>query len=966
MKSTDPARRRFLAGTATAGLVLAAGDLGTPVAATPYPSMPQRPALAGLRERLSLDGGWRFLPRDVPFAEARDHEASYSNAKAGNATGAASTDYDDGEWARVDLPHDFALTQPYDRTANPDEGYRPRGIGWYRRTFALDPADRGRHLELEFGAVSTFATVWLNGTLVHRHFSGFTGFTIDLTPFALFGEDLNTLVVRVDAIASEGWWYEGAGIYRHVWLTKRHPVHVVTDGIHADPRRGRDGGWLVPIEVALANSGDEAVKVEIEAILIDPGGRVVATSRTPAWIAASGSMVASLSVAASTPRLWSPDTPTLYALRTLLRLGGSVVDAVEITIGFRTILFDAERGFFLNEAPLKIQGVCAHQDHAGVGVAVPDSLWDFRVRRMKAMGANALRCSHNAPAVELLDACDRLGLLVMNENRNFNASEDYLPQLEWLVRRDRNHPSVILWSLCNEESLQSSAIGVEMVRRMKTVVKALDSSRPVTAAMNGGMFATVNIAQELDVVGLNYGAGDYDRFHAANPTLPMISSEDTSAYMTRGVYATDAVRHVLAADDREHMSFGLSHRESWKRIAERPFMAGGFAWTGFDYRGEPAPFDWPTAVAQFGAMDLCGFAKTAFHIRRALWFRDEPVLAIAPHWTWPGREGQLIEVMAITNADRVVLSLNDRVVADLLVDRFAMATSTVPYAPGRLSAIAYRGGQAVARTSVETTGPAVRIRLTPDRRAIDGDGRDALPVTVQMLDAAGRPIPTADQLIEFTVTGGHILGLGNGDPSSHEPDRPDGNAGRRSLFGGLAQVIVQTIGGGDDLVLIARAAGVRSGLVSVPVTPVRPVRSVDPADAVQSLTEWRQSPGSQVRPDPNEKLAENDMNSWGWSKPGSTENPLPDGRYCRFRVAFVPWRAVRAKGGRLVFGRLAGCAEIWLDGMLAKSKTDPGIDRIDVLLPAGDREHVVTVLFDAPAGSPAFGIAGTVTVEPGN
>jgi beta-galactosidase len=955
-------RRTVLVGGSGLGLSLllspapgsAFGKMGNPA-----------PPASSPRELLSLDTGWRFHSGDIAMPPLLDHEAAYSNAKAGNAAGAAATEYDDTGWQQVTLPHDFALDQPYERGGNPDEGYKPRGIGWYRRIFALAESDRGRHLELDFGGASTEATVWINGTLVHRSFTGFTGFTIDLTPFALYGDDLNTLAVRVDATRSEAWWYEGAGLYRHVTLVKRHALHIETDGVHADPRRGANGGWTVPVSVALAQSGRVAREVLVEVALLAPDGRTVTTGRRTSTVAALGHAEARIVLnLAEPPRLWSPDSPTLYVVRCSLLLDGATIDALDTRIGFRTLRFDAAQGFVLNDQPLKIQGVCTHQDHAGVGVAVPDSLWDFRLRRLKAMGANALRCAHNPPAAELLDAADRLGVLVMDEARNFNASEDYLPQLEWMVRRDRNHPSVILWSLCNEESLQSSQIGVEMIRRMKAVVRTLDDSRPVTAAMNGGQFATLNIGQELDVVGFNYGMEDYDRFHAENPHTPMMSSEDGSAYMTRGAFATDMTRHVLSSYDDEHASFGASFRHGWELIAKRPYLAGGFLWTGFDYRGEPSPFEWPTASASFGAMDLCGFAKTAFHIRRALWVKDTPVLEIAPHWTWPGREGQPIKVMAITNADRVVLSLNGQVVADLAVDPFAMATCDIPYAPGRLAAVAYRNGKAVAHTAVETTGQPARLRLTPDRARIDGDGRDAMPITVELLDEHGRAIPTADVAVVFTADGGAVLGMGNGDPNSHEPDRPVAGIATRRLYNGLAQVIATADRTAAVLTLSATAPGLRPALLRIPVRRVAAQPEVAVQPNVQSLTEWRTSPPSVNRPDMGERVADGDMNSWGWLKPGSTQAPYGRGRYYRFQVAFTPRPAIRDAGGLLVFGRLVGRSEIWIDGTLVLRKDDPRSQRVSVPFAGGPGSRVVTVLFDAPAGSAPYGIAGSVKVEP--
>jgi len=957
--ASDLERRQFLA--AAGGGIAALGRPGL----SPAQSIARPSAISpSPRERLSLDYGWRFIQADLPFPKIDGHEASYDHAKAGNAEGAAAVDYDDSDWATVDLPHDFALAQPVEPTANLSEGYKPRGVGWYRRTFALDAGDRGRHLELQFDGIASFATVWLNGNLVHRNFCGYTGFTIDLTPFAQFGEDLNTLVVRADAKALEGWWYEGAGLYRHVWLTKRDAVHMTTHGVHCDPRRGEDGGWTVPVEAELYNCGAADRAVELRATLLDPEGRAIGSGRVPARVAALDRASANLSLPVSAPRLWSVERPTLYTVRLELASDGAVLDATDTVIGFRTLRFDSELGFFLNDKPLKLKGVCAHQDMGGVGVAVPDSLWDFRLRRLKTMGANALRSSHNPPAGELLDAADRLGVLVMDENRNFNVSEDYLPQLEWMVRRDRNHPSVILWSVCNEESIQGTETGVQMVRRMAHAVKALDPVRPVTAAMNSGMFATANIGQVVDVVGFNYQVGDYDRFHAENPHRPMFSSEDTSAYMTRGEFETDPKRHILSSYDEEHTAWGETFRDGWKAVATRPFMAGGFMWTGFDYRGEPTPYEWPTVSSSFGAMDLCGFPKTAFYLRQAMWIEERPILALAPHWTWPGWEGRPIKVMAISNAERVVLTLNGRQVADLNIDPFEMASCALLYEPGRLEAAAYRGGAVVARTAVETVGAPVRLALSPDRPSLAGDGRDAQPITVLALDAAGRAVPTANLPITFEITGGRIIGLGNGDPNSHESDVPGPKGARRTLYNGLAQAIIQTDReAGGVLTLTARSPGLDDAVAHIAVHRVAGAPIVARAQSVQTLTEWRQSPPSPTSLDPTVKLADNDMNSWGWTKPGSAQAPLPAGRYTLFRVAFNPRSAVVRAGGQVVFARLAGRAEIWLDDRRVATKSDPGVGRLAIPLPPGGSEHTLTLLFDAPEGGPPFGVVGAVSVE---
>jgi beta-galactosidase len=941
-----PSRRAFL----SEGAVLAAaGGIALPAAGRAESAQPPP------RERLSFDIGWRFHEGDIPFPPLLDHEASYAHAKAGNAEGAAADAFDDSGWQSVRLPHDWAVAQPFDRTANIDQGYRRRGIGWYRRSFALELADRGRALTLCFDGIATHATIWINGTLAHRQFGGSTGFTIDLTPFARFGDDLNTIAIRVDADASEGWWYEGAGLYRHAWLLKRAPVHIAVDGVHAAPRRAESGGWTVPVALTLANQG-AATSVQIEALLLD-GDTVVARALGTAALTAQAEAPAKLALAIAAPRLWSPDSPTLYTLRTRLLGPAGVLDAVDTAIGFRTLRFDADHGFFLNDVPLKIRGTCAHQDHAGIGVAVPDSLWDFRLRRIKAMGANALRTAHNPPAPELLDAADRLGVLVLNEYRELSAAADTLDRLASFVRRDRNHPSVFLWSLCNEESLQSSAIGVAMFARMRAVVRALDPGRPITAALNGAMFAKPNIADQLDVVGFNYGTAQLDRFHAAHPTMPLLVSEDTSAFATRGAARTDRAAQILADDDSEHAAWGSTHRAAWATVAARPFVTGSFFWTAFDYRGEPTPFEWPSVASFFGAMDQCGFAKAAFHIRRALW-SAAPVLQLWQHWTWPGHEGQPVPLSVIANADRVELRLNGRAVADLDLHRDVLARTTLPYAPGILEALAYRGDTIVARQRLETAGPPVALRLTPDRPRILGDGRDAVPVTVEAVDAQGRAVPIADTDFTLSVQGGAILGTGNGDPNRHAPETPAACA----LFAGLAQTIVRS-DGAPALRLTATAPGLRPAILHLPAIR-HEIAAVPAIDGRQQLTEWRVAPAAATPPDLARRIAPGDMNSWAWLKPGAVERGDPARRWVLFQLAFTPRDQAAQRGGTIVFAALAGTVRLWLDGRLVAEKSDPAPTRFAVPLPPGRGERLLQLLFDTGGRDAPFGLAGSVAILP--
>jgi beta-galactosidase len=910
-------------------------------------------------ERLSLDKGWRFHLGDIPFPVVTGHQPSYENAKAGKAWGAAAPDYDDTAWRLVDLPHDWVVEGPFDETANLSQGYRPRGISWYRRSFKLPLSDKGRAIEIQFDGVATHCEVWVNGIIAARNWCGYTSFQIDLTPFARFGDEENTIAVQVDANAMEGWWYEGGGIYRHTWLVKRNPVHVVTDGIYANPVQAADGSWSVPLEAILTNNGHAPADVEVASILSDASGHEVARGSGKGTIGVFENTPISFTIPVSSPHLWSVDDPALYQLNTTVMLEGQEVDRVTTHCGFRTERFDAANGFLLNGHPLKIHGVCDHQGHAGVGVAVPDALFDFRIRKLKEMGVNAVRCAHNPPNAEFLDACDRLGMMVLDENRNFNPTPEYIRQLQWMVRRDRNHPSVIIWSVFNEEPMQGTEAGYEMVRRMSAAVKALDTSRPITAAMSGGIMGSgLNVSDAVDLVGFNYQQGNYDKYHQAHPDKPMTSSEDTSAYMTRGEWFDDKAKHICASYDLDRAPWGETHRDAWKAVGERPFVAGDFIWTGFDYRGEPTPYQWPSVSSYFGCMDLCGFPKMAFYLHQAQWVLDHPIITLVPHWNWPGKEGQPIKVMALTNADTVELSLNGQVISELPVDKYGMVSWEVPYAPGKLDAVARKDGHEVARASVETTGPATALKVIPDRLAAAGDGRDALPVTIEAVDSQGRVVPTSDPMAKFTLSGpGQIIGLGNGDPTCHEPEK--GNA--HSLFNGLGQVILQTMAGGSGLLTLqASSDGLTAGNATIQVNSTPEPPFVDVVAPRFSLPKWSMSAVTTTAPNPNLIVADNDMNSWSSVQAGHLQT-YDGGSYAMYRAKFQPYSEIQKSGGTLIFHKLRGRADVWLDGKQIGSKPNEEEADFSLPFPGGEGDRTLTVVIEIATGQQA-GFHGPVAI----
>ncbi|MDV0437989.1 beta-galactosidase GalA [Xanthomonas sacchari] len=957
-------RRTFLAGSAGAGLLLAlprgsrAGTAASAglassgtaaVAAVPTVTLAADPGL------FCLDEGWRFHEGDIPFPPITGQDASYDNAKAGKAWGAAAGDFDDSQWRQLRLPHDFAIEQPIEASANVAQGYRRRGIAWYRRSLRLDEAQRGKALELRLDGIASRATVWVNGLLMARGWSGYDGIAIDISAIARYGQDLNTIAVRVDAEAMDGWWYEGAGLYRHTWLAVRDALHIVGDGVHAVPRAGEDDRWTLPVTVTVANVGEQADAALLEATLYDAQGTVVAQGSTALQAGALAQVQAQVVLQVQQPQRWDVAAPHLYRLAAVLRSAGRERDRRECAIGFRTLRFDAQQGFFLNERPLKIKGACLHQDHAGVGVAVPDSLLEFRIRRLKALGCNAIRL-HHAVASELLDVCDRLGMLVMAENRVFNPAPDYAAQLRWLVRRDRNRACVFLWSVFNEEPMQGTVAGYEMVRRAVALVRTLDDSRPVTAAMNDGMLTERNASHAVDVVGFNYRQFNYDRVHAALPRTPLLSSEDTSAFQTRGAWFTDMDAHVIAEDDSMAAPWGNTHRASWKLIDERPYLAGGFVWTGFDYRGEPTPFEWPSVSSFFGIMDLCGFPKGAYWLRQAQWIDEAPVLQLLPHWNWPGREGASIKVMAFCNAQQVELWLNGRSQGRQAVDRIAMNTWQVVYAPGVLEAVAYRDGREVARQRVQTVGAPVALRLSPDRTRMRGDGRDAQPITLEAVDAQGRHVPFADAQIALQVEGGRLLGVGNGDPNRHAPD----NVPQVQLFNGLAQAIVEAGSDRRRLRIVASAPGLRAAQADITLDAATPPLSLPPAATAMVVGGWRRTLPFAAPPDPALPRAANDNNSWSFCQPGNLEMRAERDGYVLYRTAFTPWAGIQQRGGRLRLGRATGAVQVYLDRQRVASVAAG--QPVSLRLSPASGERVLAVVMQVKAGAP-FGFDDVATVE---
>jgi beta-galactosidase len=746
------------------------------------------------RERLLMDFGWKFQfghgtdpARDLGFGVKQDDFAKAGEFKF------ATEKWDDSKWRSLNLPHDWAVELPFVHDDNlQSHGYKPLGrsypetsVGWYRKTFELPESDRGRPLRLDFDGAFRDTLVFLNGYFVGRNDNGYAPFSFDISDFANYGGK-NYLVARVDSSFGDGWFYEGAGLYRHVWLTKTEPVHLAQWESYVRTHvRGSE--TALSFGTVVQNESGKAESCGIRWEIVDGSGKTVATaSSVPQEVPADASRAFSGAARVTNPALWSPEAPNLYTAVVSLESNGKVRDAEHISFGIRTLAWDANKGFFLNGKSVKLKGTCNHQDHAGVGAAVPDSLQAYRVNVLKEMGSNSIRTSHNMPTPELVEACDRLGMMMMCETRLMSSNAEGMEQLETMIKRYRNSPSIILWSMGNEEwTMMPEPQGVPVIDSMIRRSHELDPTRLCTAAVNAA-FQT-HFPEQLDVMGFNYNLNVIDAWHKAHPNTPSVGSETASTVSTRGIYQTDKLRNWVSAYDANHPFWAEFAEEWWKFYAAREWLAGGFAWTGFDYRGEPTPYGWPSINSQFGIVDMCGFPKDNYFYYKS-WWGDEPVLHLFPHWNWEQREGEVISVWVHSNLDEVELFLNGKSQGSQKVQPLSHLEWKVKYEAGSIEARGSKNGKIVLTDKRETTGKPESIKLTADRTTINADGEDVAIVRVEVVDAQGLHVQKADNPVVFKVSGeGALIGVGNGDPNCTESDKES----KRSLFSGLAQVILQ-------------------------------------------------------------------------------------------------------------------------------------------------------------------------------
>ncbi|MFW5493997.1 MAG: beta-galactosidase GalA [Prevotella sp.] len=785
-----------------------------------------------VRETIRLDDGWKFA-----FGNAADPKKDFgcgteyfnylTKANSIHNEGPYVANFNDSTWQEVKVPHDWVTILPYADVASHSHGYKTVGykypetsVGWYRKTINIPANDLGKHIALKFDGIFRNARVWFNGFYMGTEPSGYATQVYDVTEYVNYGGD-NLICVRADATLEEGWFYEGAGIYRDAWLLKSAAVSVAPFGtfVYADLKQPYDKA-TIHVETEVNNHSLTTQQCEVSHRLLDADGREVAKSE-PSTVTLKAKQTLNtqlLTLNLSAPHLWSPADPYLYKVETTVKVDGCVTDVYETTTGIRDIEFDADRGFLLNGQPLKLKGVNMHQDHAGVGAAIPDALQAWRIKQLKKMGCNAYRASHNPMTPALLDICDREGILVIDENRLTGINEEHLRLLERMIKRDRNHPSVILWSNGNEEwGMENTIQGTRIAAAMREYTHLLDPTRHSTIANAGGR----EMVKGLDVVGFNYIVqNDVDNQKKNNPTWKIVGTEETTGCGTRGWYFKDEKYpgRMVSLNRTMEQNYENIIERGWKFYDERPWAAGLFYWTGFDYRGEPNPLSYPAHDSEFGILDYCGFPKDEAYYLKS-WWTDEPVLHIFPHWNLQGHEGEEVEVWAYSNCDEVELTVNGKKLGRQPMPRNGHLKWKAVYQPGRVEATGYKNGKRILTKTIETTKSAAKVVLKADRHQIAADGQDMAIVNIELHDQKGRFVPNASPVLTFCLEGdASIIGCGNGDPSylgSDHPDKQPCHTFSIPAFNGRAQVLIQSGKLPSTVTLKCTAEGLKYGLLTI-------------------------------------------------------------------------------------------------------------------------------------------------------
>jgi beta-galactosidase len=739
----------------------------------------------------------------------------------GDVNGAENPAMNDNAWRALDLPHDWSIEGKFskDNPATPDGGALPGGIGWYRKVFTVPVSSKDKKVYIDFDGVYQKSTVWINGHELGFRPNGYISFRYDLTPYLKFGGK-NIIAVKVDnSVQPNSRWYSGSGIYRNVWLVTTNKVAIDHWGTYVTTPEVSEHLAKIDLKVKVRNA--EGSVITIKTIIYDASGKAVAENNLSDKVPLKDSLIESYQpLTIKNPKLWSVEQPYLYKVVTTIISGNKPVDTYTTPLGIRYFDFNADKGFSLNGKPLKILGVCDHHDLGSLGAAFNTRALERQLQMLKAMGCNGIRTSHNPPAPELLDLCDKMGFIVMDEAfdcwEQGKVKYDYhLYFKQWHKRdlqdqilRDRNHPSVMIWSIGNEIPQQSDTSALRIAPELAGIIHELDKTRPITTANNDPSTNNKIIASgAIDLVGYNYAERDFPHFHDRYPGKKFIGTETTSALETRGFYQmpSDSISrwptgrdyktrakmnadHTVSAYDNVSTPWGSTHEETWKVIKKYDFLSGMFIWTGFDYLGEPTPYSWPSRSSYFGIIDLAGFPKDVYYMYQSEW-TNKPVLHIFPHWNW--EPGKTVDVWAYYNhADEVELFLNGKSLGVKKKEGDDLHVMwRLKFEPGTLKAVSRKDGKVVLTREIHTAGKPAKIELIADRKNIKADGKDLSFITARILDKDGNVVPDANNLVNFKINGNaFIAGVDNGDPVSHDPFK----ANERKAFNGLALAIVQT------------------------------------------------------------------------------------------------------------------------------------------------------------------------------
>lgn len=785
--------------------------------------LPEEGGINAVRSVESFNKGWRFFLGDEQSAKEKE--------------------YNDTKWRVLTLPHDWSIEGEFskDNPATHNGGALPGGVGWYRKTFSLPELYNDKLVFIDFDGVYRNSEVWINGHYLGLRPYGYSSFRYDITPYLKFGSEKNVIAVRADnSEQPNSRWYSGSGIYRNVWLVITNKIYVDHWGTFiATPEVTKERA-VVSIEVKVRNDLSEERQLIIKTIILDQEGKKIAEVKSDCSAAMQSVSTLTQNLEIENPQLWSTDIPYLYQAVTIIEDDNKVYDNYETAFGVRTFEFNSTRGFFLNGKPLKIYGVCNHHDLGCLGAAVNTRAIERQLEILKEMGCNGIRTSHNLPAPELLDLCDKMGFIVMDEafdmwkkkktdyDYSQNWDEWHRRDLQDLILRDRNHPSVFLWSIGNEILEQWDSTGIAIAQELAAIVKDLDNTRPITSGSNEPKPHNFIIRSGVnDVIGFNYHQEDFPDLLKIYPGQKFIASETTSALASRGEYnmPSDSIRvwpirwdsvftqgnpdNTCSAYDNCRVPWGSTHEEAWRLIKSYDFLSGMFIWTGFDYLGEPTPYVWPSRSSYFGIIDLAGFPKDAYYMYQSEW-TDKNVLHILPHWNW--NKGDTIDVWAYTNCEEVELFLNDKSMGSKKKSKDDMhLTWRVPYSSGKVKAIGKKGKE-ILTYEIKTAGAAANILLEADRKEISADGKDLSFITVKVVDKEGNLVPKADNLIEFEIIGmGSIVGVDNGLQTSHEPFK----ANYRKTFNGLCLVVIQSAEEHGKITLKAKSGGLGETTITV-------------------------------------------------------------------------------------------------------------------------------------------------------